>query len=69
MAGINIPKLKEAECGNCGNKDFKVFQQEGTTDIICQCTNCKDNSIITVTKPQITIEFGEGSKGHMHFNS
>lgn len=63
-----ITGLTKGECGGCGNDKFEVYMQKDVDDkIICECTKCKDTSIITLSRPRLVIEFGEDSKGRLGF--
>jgi hypothetical protein len=63
-----IPDLKKGECGDCGNDKFQIFKQKDVDDqFVCECTKCKNTSIITLSRPKLEIEWGEDSKGILHF--
>lgn len=54
---------KQLKCGNCGNETVRVFDVSGV--LMLECTQCKSTTKITVSKPEIELEFGDGSDGRM----
>ena len=56
--------LEQLRCGQCGQKKHELFIRPNG-EIITECITCKTKSVITLTKPQITIEFHENSTGRL----
>jgi len=56
--------LEQLRCGECGQKKHELFIRDNG-EIITECITCKTKSVITLTKPKITIEFHENSTGRL----
>ena len=47
--------LKQLRCGECGGSDHELFLRP-TGEIITQCCKCLSQSLIEISKPEITIK-------------
>jgi len=56
----NLTKLG---CGHCGADLHLLYIDDETNEIIVECTNCGNTSCITVTKPEITINWEDKQDG------
>lgn len=61
---------QEMKCGHCGNCLFKISLAEGDqsfpTQLIVECSQCKNTSTLTPTQPTIEIGWGENSEGILY---
>jgi len=64
-----IENAKRMGCGNCGGQTFAVYDTAGRgthfagKKLVVECLSCKSTSIITMSKPELLIEWGEDSDG------
>ena len=56
-----LQDARKLSCGNCGGKDFSIYQADD--EFACECQSCKSVSILRATTPKIVIDWGEGSEG------
>ncbi len=54
-----IHGAKSMACGNCGNGTFTIHTDDKTARLLVECTECKSVSVVSVSKPQITIGWGD----------
>jgi len=61
----NMETLDKMRCGGCGNQTFEIYSQSknGETKLVTRCQGCKSDTIISVDKPQLKLEWGEKSTG------
>jgi hypothetical protein len=61
MEGIMFEHAEPMSCGECGEKNHRLYLVGET--IVTECIQCKSKSIITVTKPELDIQCDEDSPG------
>lgn len=57
--------MEKLMCGNCGNKTFTISADAGflAHKVEATCTKCESSTILTVTTPKISFEWGKGAEG------
>ena len=57
--------MQKFRCGGCGSSDFQLFLVKGNKEcpeqINARCTGCLSDSVITLQKPKMQIDWGDGT--------
>lgn len=52
-----IENTERMGCGECGHQEFAIYKAEKVLAV--ECLKCKSVSVITVSTPELIIDWGE----------
>ena len=56
--------VQQYRCGSCGGTKYELYKSK-KHDLIIECFECKSTSVISISQPKISIDFGEDSQGRI----
>jgi len=59
-------KLEKFRCGGCGKDTYELYRENGNKQrIVAVCEGCKSQTEITMTTPEIKLDWGKSGDGIM----
>lgn len=66
-----VTGAQKTMCGACGNETFEIFAQGKGSDyrLHLECTKCKSTTVVSVERPLLKLDWGEGSDGILSYKN